>query len=847
MFPVKTLSSYEVLAKTDPDTSLIKHTKDCMFVLKKIIENHEEVVKNWCKRTGKKYEEFISGTKLAMFYHDFGKATIAWQGEIRKTDPSLPPHAPYSGFFLMQNKEFEKLGNCIPLLVTMSHHSLLTKSSWDGVSYPKHFYKDYLIGLNNEFYPTTEISFEKSWNQYFKGLKKYRDESQNTKFRGLSKNKNINTLFKAEYALMLSLLTITDNIASEFEEKKHLYSDMVKEIDERFPSPLFISEKLKELDNNLKLTGIQEQIVSLTKFSSTKESIIPLKIEAPCGEGKTLASLLWARHLFESNIIDRVIFTLPTQTTTNNMVYEFEEEYDIPHGWTGCYHSEIMNFLIEREGNKEGYIEDEIPIQLQRYWNLLYSKPFNISTIDHLLLTLVNGYRYAPRAFGNLQNSLVIIDELHYYDFYTVGMVECLCEILRDLKIPHIIMSATIPSLINDKFSSGYKDVLSEGKDRRDNEKQPYIFKYHQKPIYDHKNDRVSEEFIDLIGSIPDEYNIGIIVNTVRKSKKIYNALEQSGRQNLLYNSQFMKKDRPTKEKILRNFGKKTSERLNQDEKHFFREHGYDPDKSIVFVGTQVGEISLNMSFDVLISDLAPIDAIIQRGGRLHRNKSFNLSKNCDCIQCSRLDDSHEYQFHIFDTGSYCYPYYSRRIDEQNQLMKQVIQRTREELSCEPKYTFKKGVKMINKVYNDEKLFSSFDPHASFWDVYKEDLIFGMRPIGIEEKGGMLRIKTRLIEDIKLDVLPSMFEYNDEYLTAEDFLNKISKKEKFLKTNGTLNSYGVDEISKHTVKISRGEYELRNEGVERINKSFPFVLIVNSDYDFRYGLRDIANIDDRLI
>jgi len=102
---------------------------------------------------------------------------------------------------------------------------------------------------------------------------------------------------------------------------------------------------------------------------------------------------------------------------------------------------------------------------------LIYSKPFNISTIDHLLLSLVNGFKYAPRAFGNILNSLIIIDELHYYDQHTIGMVGCLCEILRRLKIPHIIMSATIPAQIKEKFDNEYQKIQSSGRDNKGNEK----------------------------------------------------------------------------------------------------------------------------------------------------------------------------------------------------------------------------------------------------------------------------------------------------------------------------------------------------------------------------------------
>jgi len=211
-----------------------------------------------------------------------------------------------------------------------------------------------------------------------------------------------------------------------------------------------------------------------------------------------------------------------------------------------------MSFLVETNDEEQ---ESDFSLSSQKFWNLIYSKPFNISTIDHLLLSLVNGFKFAPRAFGNILNSLIVIDELHYYDSHTVGMIECLCEVLRHLKIPHIIMSATIPNQIKEKFDAEYKKIQSSGNDNEGNEKNPFIFEYHDTPI-DH-NETLPKDFLDILDDT-DDLNIGIIVNTVPKSKKIFTELKQRfpQRQILLYNSQFMRKDRPKKEKILRILGK---------------------------------------------------------------------------------------------------------------------------------------------------------------------------------------------------------------------------------------------------------------------------------------------------
>ncbi len=834
---VKTLSSYEVLAKSDGCTTLDRHTEDCKSVLHYFLSTNKEVLKNWCNHNRIDFDKFQLGAELATHYHDFGKATKKWQEEARNEESNLPPHAPYSGYFLLQENKCKDLDDCIiPFLTAISHHSLLTESSWSNLGYPSEFFFEYLKEFNKKS-GFTLPSINLPWTDYFKWFKDYQKNCQRSEFRTVwGENKPINTIFKAKYCLMLSLLTTSDGIASRFEEENIPKSDRSNKLKEWFPSPKMVYEKIQNVEGKKELTDIQKDILGLFSPSlCLNGNIKPVRIEAPCGEGKTLAALMYAKGLFKNEIINRVIFVLPTQTTTNNMFYEFENEYGIPSEWIGIYHSEVMSFFIEKE-EKEDNSSDAFPIRDQKYWSVFYSKPFNISTIDHLLLSLVNGYKYAARAFGNIQNSLVVIDEIHYYDSHTIGMIECLCEILRYLKIPHILMSATIPEQVKEKFSEDYIKRRSSGLDANGNEKQPYKIRYHKEPIYDSENEVYSNIFIDLIHNSPS-LNIGIIVNTIAKSKDIFNKLKSKfpKRQILLYNSEFMRKDRPIKENILRLFGKGINTELKNDEIDYCKRFGFDPNESVIFVGTQVAEISLNISFDLLISDLAPMDSLIQRGGRLHRRQSNFIAKECNCEQCQRLDLDYEYNLHIFDTGKLCYPYYTR---EDDKLMGEVIENTRKEIASEPSYTFENGIKAMNEVYKNGNLFKGFNPHVSFWDPYKEDLIFGKKPFRDEEKGGQMRILTRTIDRQKFDVLPQIFEYENEEIPAGNFIQKIHTDNRFVK-KGKLNSHGINEISKHLLKISPQRYFFINHGEKNLIESFKFIRVVNQAYTFDFGLQDL--------
>ena len=173
--------------------------------------------------------------------------------------------------------------------------------------------------------------------------------------------------------------------------------------------------------------------------------------------------------------------------------------------------------------------------------------------------------------------------------------------------------------------------------------------------------------------------------------------------------------------------------------------------------------------------------------------------------------------------------------------MKEIIDGTRNEVISEPIYTFNKGMKMMDNVYANDEFFGGFYPHGSFWQAYSEDLIFGREPYREEENGGQMRIMTRIIDRQKFDVLPQIFEYENEEISAENFVQKIHANNKFVK-NGKLNSIGINEISKHLLKISSRKYFSTNQGEEDLIKVHKFIRVVNQCYNFEYGLQGFDNI-----
>lgn len=819
---VKTLCSYDDIIAKDDGTSLKQHSLDSLEVLEILLESNDKLLKNWANLLNiNNLDYFLNNIKKSVFFHDFGKATEKWQESVRNLDENnnrLPPHAIYSGFYLLFNNK----DDFFPLFSAISHHSLLTENSFgSNLDYNAKFFDEYLENLINQ----KEFKCFKfnSINEYLIQLNNFKNRCQDSNLRSLySLKKDINLLFKAKYALNLSYLIMSDGLSSGFEKENILIiEDNVLDV---YPSPNKIINEVSSFSKDLKLNPIQQYVIDTKNSNDLEELVKPMLLEAPCGEGKTLASLLFSEVLFKNDLINKVIFALPTQVTSNNMYNEFSSDYNIPKKWVGIYHSEVLNFLLKND--------DEINPYLEKYKNLIYSKPFNISTIDHLLLSLVNGYKYAPRAFGNMLNSLIIIDELHYYDSYTLSLIEVLCEVLRFLKIPHIIMSATIPNFIKNKFDdSEYIKLQSSGCDLNNIEKNPFKFSYNSSQIYE--DGHFSKKFLDILSGNIDK-NLGIIVNTVPMSQDIYRDIKElyPEKQILLYNARFMKKDRPIKEKLIKAFSNILYEKASDDDYKLLENYGFNPNEKFIFIGTQVAEISLNMSFDTMISEIAPLDALIQRGGRLHRKMTYDNSNDCNCVQCKKLDSDHEYILHIFDTGEFCYPYFTKEDKENNSLHKfNIINNTRHVLINNPKYTFKNSISLMNEVYDEDSFFEDSTVKLSFESKIKEDIIFGKSPSYSEEEDGQLRIQTRQIDVQNVSVLPNCLLYGRNTISTEDFLRKIyeihSYKENFTQE-------GLNIIFEHMINVSsKLFFSHAGRIVKEGNRMFP---IIDMDYTFEKGL-----------
>jgi len=317
-----------------------------------------------------------------------------------------------------------------------------------------------------------------------------------------------------------------------------------------------------------------------------------LLIRAPTGAGKTDASLLWASKQIENNRAARLVIAMPTRFTSNALAVNVANTLSD----TGLYHSSAW-FAKFQKNVEQGEIDRKEASKLHEYARLLQT-PITVCTIDHLLTSLTLTREDHHLIGFNLANSCLVIDEADFYDDFTMANILVLLKILNKFKVPVLVMSASLPqSSLKLYKQSGYAvDKIIE--DISDNQRK----RFQIKSINEYES---IDEIEDLLTLCITKGNAIIYCNTVDKAVKVYRWFESKGIEPILYHARFTEPDKQRKEADLIKALGKDAWKNNKA-------------KGIAIL-TQIGEMSINISAEIMISEICPIDRLTQRAGRLCR------------------------------------------------------------------------------------------------------------------------------------------------------------------------------------------------------------------------------------
>jgi len=576
----------EVIAKKRNDglkQTLDEHTFAVIEEALNLIDDKE--LKFISEETGWYRDKIKDLIFFCAYFHDIGKATCEFKKTMENDNKSY--HSLYSSslfsnitdFQLDENSDINMLILCI-----LTHHSVFNEeSSFKSVGQNKKFKFRFLSYAEKFFYryKETYIKYMKNeCNLNFKyqeiDLKELGEEIEYIYdvikgIRDKTKYKKLRLL----YSYVLGIINLSDWIASaRFNESMtKINFDCLINIEElcsRFAKAINI--------NNFKPKQFQEEL------SNYNGSVL---VEIPTGEGKTEGSLLWSVNNLK-NTFGKIIYTLPTQTTSNKL---YERVKDVFYDNTGLIHSSSKIYLEKKYEIENGKVDDKFESDI--LFSATFNKGATVSTIDSLFKYFLNIGRYNIAMF-NFLRAAVIIDEVHSYDFKLMGFMKRFLEICKYYNVPVCLMSASIPNKIKKLLNIDSLKVISDIS--LFNKKANYIYKI---------DDSLDNSLDNIVKKFNEGKNILIVRNDIKKSVETFKYLQNKDIENIvLYNSQFKKKDRVKKEDEIY---KKLKDKEN-----------------FILVATQVVEISLDIDFDVMFTDNAPIDSLIQRFGRVNRKKKID-------------------------------------------------------------------------------------------------------------------------------------------------------------------------------------------------------------------------------
>jgi CRISPR-associated endonuclease/helicase Cas3 len=351
-------------------------------------------------------------------------------------------------------------------------------------------------------------------------------------------------------------------------------------------------------------------------------------MEAPTGEGKTEAALALAHRIAQKTGCDELYYALPTTATSNQMwgrlKTHLQQRLALPgdvkliHGQAFLLQDDlVVKPLADDDGEQEAMLEWFAP----KKRSLL--APFGVGTVDQAELGALNVPYVTLRLVG-LAGKVVIFDEVHAYDTYMTTVVERLLEWLAAVGTSVIILSATLP---NSRRQALVRAFSGTELTAPDSDAYPCLWvvgpshSHFAAPRAYQSNRTLELHVLNLAHGEPaakaqwllDTVATGgcacWLTNTVRRAQDIYAALRvmaPPGVDLTLIHSQFPLEDREAIETLIQ-------ERYGPG--------GARRPASGIVVGTQVLEQSLDLDFDVMVTDLAPVDLVLQRAGRLHRHQ----------------------------------------------------------------------------------------------------------------------------------------------------------------------------------------------------------------------------------
>lgn len=560
----------EILAKSRPRQTLVEHSREAVGYLLRFLDVFSSQVEHAARTVGVSRDELISRLFAVVWLHDIGKASRDFQARIKGESNVMGIyHALLSTPFALAaappiaDIHYEAVA-------VMSHHSSYYGGLYGGIE--TNLRPMYLWDAAWEFYQMLPVEHRRVLGCNYPFPLPEPTQWDSRALVALIRDAVSDyppSEAREVFGLLAAAIHYGDWLSSGHRTD---WTYTIPDLAEQVQASLQKYKKApKDTFANRVAPGIQ------SRAAAAKGHLLLI---APTGSGKTQAALLWAGN--QEPV--RLVYLLPTRVTSNAM---YERVQDYVGGQTGLAHG-TAGLVI---GEKEGYDTEAFQARL---YHSTFMQPATVATVDQLLLAKFN-WKHWDLVETNAAQSAIVFDEIHAYDLYTLGLILNAVRELAKRGAHLCFMSATMPDFIKEALVhllepfSGHTLVdCPEAKDE-----QRHILFIQDEPL--------EKAVPDIEVLFQQGRKVLVVVNTVDGACEVYRLVRNRiGRENaMLFHSRFIEQDRRKLEKCIASENQR--------------------DSGFVAIVTQIVEVSLDIDYDVLFTQVAPIDALVQRFGRVNR------------------------------------------------------------------------------------------------------------------------------------------------------------------------------------------------------------------------------------
>lgn len=344
------------------------------------------------------------------------------------------------------------------------------------------------------------------------------------------------------------------------------------------------------------------------EFRSFQQKLLKVKgdviLHAPTGSGKTEAALCWVHANQQPNA--RLFYLLPYTASINAMTNRLETVFGKER--VTALHSKTLDFfygqLAEEASNSDqvdySALEQEARSKKSLSGELFF--PVKVATLHQVLKTSLKGKGW-ELALYDYKNALFIIDEFHTYNALLTGMLLASIRLFRQLfQAKFLFMSATIPEfmllhIVETVFDGDHSKLIRpDAKEASDLE----VLDRKRHVLNMQSEKHITDEIETIQGFLDKGKSVLVVVNNVKTAQKLFEEVGFLDKEKVaLLHSGFHKKSRVEIEKRIT--------------------HPDSTQRPQLLIATQAVEVSLDIDYDVAFIENAPVDALIQRFGRVNR------------------------------------------------------------------------------------------------------------------------------------------------------------------------------------------------------------------------------------